>query len=218
MFNLFKKKETPIRDTLLGDLPIDQWPKGNHKGQPWAMFVDARQQLMVMQNKQEAAKIYQKITETPNLESRHYLQAWNVLRKLGVNPPPEKAKKAYGVVVEVCMQNGTELVVGYADHTARYFHVSGGGVIWEAPDTSLNNQIDSLIKAGETAAVEISPLVNARPNAPKDIGAVQICILTPSGLHHGIGTFETLSQHKTAKDIVDAATNLMQSLVAKNKS
>ena len=195
MFNLFKKKETPIRDTLLGDAPIDQWPKGNHKGQPWAMFVDARQQLLVMQNKQEAIKIYQKITETPNLESRHYLQAWNVLRKLG-----------------------TELVAGYTDHTARYFHVSGGGVIWESPDTSLNDKIDLLIKAGETAAVEISPLVNARPNAPKDVGAVQICILTPSGLHHGIGTFETLSQHKTAKDIVDAAISLMQSLIEKNKS
>ena len=91
-----------------------------------------------------------------NLEPRHYLQAWHFLRQLGVNPPDEKAKIVYGVVVEVGMEKGTDIVAAYADYTARYYNFSGAGVIWEG-DHSLDAEIEALIKAGQAVVKYIGP-------------------------------------------------------------
>ena len=224
MFNLFKKKEdreikgnivqpASVRDTLFGNLSPDQWPMKNTGGHPWSMFVEARDQIIVTHNIEQAIKIYRQITETPGLESRHYLQAWHFLRKLKVQPPPEIAQKVYGVIVEVVVQAGAELVVGYADHTARNFHPSGSGTIWEAPNTSLNEKIDLLIQAGEEVAATVPTLKeNFRPDAPTKLDVAQICVLTPSGIHHGIGNAELFYKDKMAGRILNATTNLLQSL------
>src|SRR5512146_3096354 len=131
MFNLFKKKESvrpiTIRDTLFGDMPLTEWPKeDNATAEPWLSFVKARE-LLTKKDKSSAAAVWQKITETPGLEPRHYLQAWHFLRQIGVNPPADKAKIIYGVVVEVGMQNGADIVAAYTDYTARYVHHTGGG-------------------------------------------------------------------------------------------
>jgi hypothetical protein len=231
MFNLFKKKEakqaqpqpqSPIllslRDTMMGDLSPAQWPSGNVEGHPWSMFVEARDQVMVKQDTQEAIRILHKIAATPGLESRHYLQAWHFLHRLGVNPPPEEARKVYGVVIDVHLKQGLELIAAYADHTARYINYTGGGAIWEAPDTSLNAQIDALLQACSVAAAQIPPLDNIHPNPPKDVDAVQICILTPSGIHHGYGTWDSWAKNELGGPIVTAATGLMKSLVERSNA
>ena len=224
MFNLFKKKQTPadvknaIRNTLLGDVPIPEWGKETTDGIPWSMFAEAREHIVKKQNHTEAIKIYKKITETPGLESRHYLQAWHFLRKLKVNAPPEIDPKAYGVLVDVHLENGTDFVAAYADHSARYFNYTGSGIVWEAPDSSLNDKIDTLLQACEVVTRQLPPLTleQGRPIPPKNVGAVQINILTPGGIRHGIGTFETLAKIETAAPIVAMATDLMRSLIDKS--
>ena len=224
MFNLFKKKQTPadvknaIRNTLLGDVPIPEWGKDATDGIPWSMFAEAREHVVKKQNYPEAIKVYKKITETPGLESRHYLQAWHFLRKLKVNAPPETDPKVYGVLVDVHIESGTEFVAAYADHSARYFNYTGGGIIWEAPDSSLNDKIDTLLQACEVVTKQLPPLTleQGRPIPPKNVGTVQINILTPGGIRHGIGTFEQLSQNASANVIIAGATDLMKSLVDKN--
>ncbi len=225
MFNLFKKKEekpkpnpvqakNSVRDTMLGDLSPAEW-LGNRVGVPWSLFAEAYDEINNKQNFKAAANLYQKIVETPELESRHYLQAWHFLRKLKVNPPPEVARKVYGVLIDVVLDNGNEFVACYEDHHARYFHASGGGVIWEAPDSSLNEKIDTLLKVCEAPAAQLQPLDNVHPSAPGRKGAVQICILTPSGIHHGIGTFEGWAKDRMGGPIIAAATDLMKALTEK---
>jgi hypothetical protein len=224
MFNLFKKKQTPanaknaIRDTLLGDVPIIEWPKGNVAGSPWSLFIEAREHIAKRQDYQAAAQIYKKITGMPGLESRHYLQAWHFLRRLKVNAPPEVDPKVYGVLVDVHLENGTEFVAAYADHSARYFNYTGGGIIWEAPDSSLNDKVDTFLQACEVVTSQLPPLEleKGRPIPPKNVGAVQINILTPGGIRHGIGTFEGWAKNPTGGPIIAAATDLMKSLVDKN--
>ena len=224
MFNLFKKKQTPadvkneIRNMLLGDVPIPEWGKDATDGIPWSLFAEAREHVVKKQNHPAAIKVYQKITETPGLESRHYLQAWHFLRKLKVNAPPEMDPKVYGVLVDVHIKNGTEFVAAYADHSARYFNYTGGGIIWEAPDSSLNDKVDTLLQACEVVTKQLPPLTleQGRPIPPKNVATVQINILTPGGIRHGIGTFETLAKVETAAPIVALATDLMKNLVDKN--
>jgi hypothetical protein len=222
MFNWFKKgkgqaaRSITVRDTLFGDLPFSEWPRdANLQAEPWATFIKARS-YVEKHDKVSAIKELQKITEMPGLESRHYLQAWHFLRQLGVSPAPEKAKIVYGVVVEVGMQQGADTVAAYLDGTARYLHHMGGGVIWERPDSSLDEQIQALLAAGQKVAGYIGPWEQERPGAPEN-GNVRLNMLTPSGLHFGYGNFKTLYEEPMGNAILSPATRLLQELTAKGK-
>jgi hypothetical protein len=220
MFNLFKKKEKPqpltIRDTLFGDLPGSAWPSdASLSMEPWVSFIQARS-FLDKKDKETAISLLQRITKMPGLEPRHYLQAWHFLRQLGVNPPQDKAKTVYGVIVEVAVKTGADLVAAYTDYTARYLNYTGAGVIWEHPDTSLDAQIEALLKAGQAVANAIGPWDQARPPAPQGDN-VRLNMLTPSGLHFGYGSFQTLWNEPMGRSILDPATQLMQGLIAKDK-
>ena len=220
MFNWFKKekpgKAIEIRDTLFGDLPLSDWPRDvNQNLEPWNLFLDARKYLDA-RDKKTAVSVLQQITAMPGLESRHYLQAWHFLRQLGVNPPADKAKIVYGVVVEVGMKKGADIVAAYADYTARYLHNSGSGTIWERSDQSLDTQIEALLKAGQAVANQIGPWEKDRPAAPTGDN-VRLNMLTPSGLHFGYGAFEVLAKDPMGKAIIDPATELMVSLTKMKK-
>lgn len=84
----------------------------------------------------------------PDLESRHYLEAWHCLRSLGEIPTDQESTRLLGVVVEVGMAKGVDLVAGYSDHHARYYNHSGAGVVWERPTAQLDSTIDNVLKAG----------------------------------------------------------------------
>jgi hypothetical protein len=135
-----KPKQIEIRDTLFGDLPLAQWveaPANTLALQPWSSFERARQS-MDSGDAEGAITVLQNILRMPNLESRHYLQAHNQLRQLGVDAPSEIAKEVLGVVVEVGMDKGLDLVAAYSDHHARYFNDSGAAVIWERANEQLD--------------------------------------------------------------------------------
>lgn len=215
MFSLFKKKTPPtsitIRDTLFGDLPLSEWPRGDDAdAEPWISFVKARE-FLDKGDKSSAIAAYQAITAMAAVEPRHYLQAWQFLRQLGVNPPADKAKFVFGVVVEVGMKTGADIVAAYTDFTARYLNFSGSGVVWERPDGSLDASIRALLDAGQTVVNQIGPWDKERPPAPTTDN-VRLNMLTPSGLHFGYGGFQTLYNDPMGKAIIDPATQLMTSL------
>lgn len=212
------KKEKPLapRDLLFGDLPWEQWPRETTAAEePWRSFVEARTRLK-KGDKAEAIRILQGIQATVGLESRHYLQAWQFLRELGIQPAPEQAKRLYGVVVEVGMEQGVDMLVAYADYNARYFNYTGAAIIWERPDGSLDQPIGSVLEAGRSVVQQIGPWDQARPPAPGN-GSVRINLLTPSGLHFGQGPFEVLARDPMGGPVISAATRLMQELIAKTE-
>ena len=213
------RKSPEIRDTLFGDMPLAEWPgqdRANSAAEPWLWFVQARNHLDAG-DQSSAIAMLEKITGTPGLEARHYLQAWHFLRQLGAAPPEELARIIYGVVVEVGMEQGLDIVAAYTDHTARYLNYTGAGIIWEAADESLNPLIDDVLRAGQTVVYQIGPWEGVRPAAPAN-GQVRLNLLTPSGLHFGQGAFETLANDPRGGPIITAATRLMQALIDKDKS
>lgn len=207
-----------IRDVLFGDLPFSHWPgesSTNVDAEPWLSFISARDQLN--SGDQESSKqTLRGILEMPDLESRHYLQAWHFLRELGESPAAGEARRLYGVVVEVTLDEGLDLVAAYADHTARYFNYSGAAVVWERPDESLDRVIDSLLDAGRVVADKIGPWEGARPPAPPK-GQVRINMLVPSGLHFGQAPFDALSGDPLGGPVIVAAMQLMQSLIGRTE-
>jgi hypothetical protein len=201
---------------LFGDLPLDAWPAASFAQsleEPWITFAAARE-MLAADRRGEAIDLWRAITEMSNLESRHYAQAWHFLRGQGVQPPPEIAKRILGVVVEVGMKDGLDLLAAYPDHTARYVSFSGRVVIWEHPDPSLDPFIDALLDAAKPVLQAIAPWPNARPAGPP-AGQVRINLLSPVGLHFGQGPIEVIGSDPFAKPTFDAATALLQQLVAR---
>lgn len=202
-----------IRDTLFGDMPMGLFPQGGSATDefPWGLFVSARE-YVAAGKKAEAIALWQKILEYAELESRCRLQAWHFLRQNEHEPPPESAKQVLGVVVEVALPEGLDLLAAYADRTARYYNFSGSGIVWERPNGSLDAAIDSLLEAAREAAEQIGPSQGERPGPPP-VGSARLCFLTPSGLHFGEGTMEALSQDPLSSRILMLATQLMLTLI-----
>ncbi|HEY2468550.1 MAG TPA: hypothetical protein VGI45_12035 [Terracidiphilus sp.] len=203
-----------IRNTLFGDVPLADVVRAHPKvtlGEPWASFVRARD-LRDSGDVVGAKNAMQQVLAMSDLETRVFLQVWHTMRELGETPPQERAKDVVGVVVEVGMPKGLDIVAAYRDHRARYFNYSGAGVLWERRDNSLDGLIDELLQAGALVAKAIGPWMQPRPPEPKN-GTVRINLLTPSGIHLGQGPVEALNQDAMGGPILSAAFGLMKRLV-----
>jgi hypothetical protein len=204
-----------IRDTLFGDLPKTHWPLDDAAAaggaEPWASFVRARE-AVADDKPYDAIAEWQRVIARPDLESRHYAQAWQFLRVYGVEPPREHAKTLLGVVIEVPIGGGLDVLAAYPEHTARYYNFSGSAVIWEHPDDSLDPLIDELLLAGQDVVNAIGPWDKPRPPAPAP-GRIRVSFLTPSGLHFGDGPADQFPADPLAKPVFDAGTRLMQALM-----
>lgn len=204
-----------VRETLFGDMPLDQWPSDGAGGGafPWSAFVVARNHLNAG-NREAAASCWHSIVQTLGVEPRHTLQAWHFLRTNGHQPPPAIAGQILGVVVEVMLPQGLDLLAIYPDHSARYYNHSGAGIVWEHPDDSLSLEIDQLIESAQMIVAQIGPWNEQRPGPPPR-GHVRLNFLTPSGLHFGQGPFDALAKDPRGGRVVLLATSLMQALVGK---
>lgn len=223
MFGFLKRKPAPkpleIRDTLFGDRPLTQFLRIGPEalaGEPWASFGRVRAFMDAYNSKAATATLFE-ILSMPRLESRMALQAWHILRELGEQPPVELEKQVLGVVVEVGLPQGLDLVAGYADHRARYFNLSGAGVVWECPSNALDEAIDNLLKVGSLVVRTIGPWRDARPPAPVN-GNARLNMLTPSGIHFGEGPMDALSNDTAAGAILGSALRLMQLLIEMNRA
>ena len=202
-----------LRDTLFGDVPLSSWVSEPRPSlEPWATFAQARDALAAGRAS-EAVDRLQAVAAMPALESRHYLQAWHVLRELGVRPASEIAKAVYGVVVEVSLPNGLDVLAAYADGRARYLNWSGAAVIWDAPGPRFGAQIAGVLNAGKAIVQRIGPWESPR-RGPPPTGHVRLNLLTPSGLHFGEGPLDVLGRDALAGPLLAAATGLMQGLTS----
>jgi hypothetical protein len=202
-----------LRDTLFGDVPLSSWVTDPRPGgQPWATFAQARDALAAGR-KSEAVDRLQEVAAMPALESRHYVQAWHVLRELGVLPASEIAKRVDGVVVEVSLQNGLDVLAAYADGRARYLNWSSAAVIWDAPSSRFDADIAAVLSAGRVIVQRIGPWEAPR-RGPPPTEHVRLNLLTPSGLHFGEGPLDVLGRDALAGPLIAAATGLMRGLTS----
>ncbi len=207
-------KSPAIRDTLFGDMPMSQWLAVPSQTLP-VSFKRAKETLDGG-DRHGAIEVLQNVTAHPSLESRHHLQAWHFLRELGVRVPPERAKDVLGVVVEVGVEGGLDLVAAYSDNRARYYNYSGAGVVWERPNDSLDGPIGELLQRGRVLAQAIGPWKQPRPPAPPK-GEARINLLTPSGLFFGHGPIDLIGKDPLGGPTFAAAFRLMQALIGLTK-
>lgn len=209
-----------IRDELFGDHPLEYWGSHNIEAEPWSLFATARSQVAAGQLG-DAVQTLQSVITLPNLESRHYLQAWHCLRNLGVIPSADIATEILGVVVEVGLEAGVDLVAAYADGAARYFNAQGGGIIWEAQNSKnhpvIAQDIHVLLQIAAAVIQYIGPLEGPRPHPPTN-GYARINLLTPIGLHCGEGPYDVLAADELGRPLISSAFKLMTDLIELSRS
>jgi len=207
-----------LRDALFADGPLESWPVGDHADrEPWVTFVTARR-FVAAGDIGNAVVGWRRVVAMPGLESRHAVQAWTFLRRYaGVQPPAAEAKRLLGVVVEVDRgPGGLDLLAAYPERTARFSAGTGGGIVWDRPDASLDAPIGALFEASTAVVDRIGPWTQPRlPPPPPD--HIRLNFLAPSGLHFGQAPFAMFEQDALAGPVVRAATALLEAMIAVNQ-
>ncbi len=208
-----------IREVLFGDEPLEKVASYAHDlggDNPWVLFGIASQQLAAEDTRGAIATL-KKILKMKRLEVRIYLQAWHSLRDLGQIPPQDRARELQGIVVEVALERGLDIIAAYADGSARYFNYSGAAVVWDEQDEEIDRIVTELLTVGQGIVDVSEPWDGPRPDAPS-IGMVRLNLLTYGGLHFGQGTFSVVAQDGLGGLALRGAFDLMQALVAKVKA
>jgi len=203
-------KNIPERDMLFGDLPLSFWGAVPSNEIPWTLFRKVKE-LDEEGEDLSAIGTLREIIALPGLESRQYLQAFYFLRRLYA--VAENDKKLYGVVVEVAMEEGTDLLAVYADHSARYYNYSGSAFVWESSNTIIEQKINNILSLGNGIVKRIGPWTGERPGIPRP-GFARLNFLTAAGLHFGEAEQTALFNDPMAGKIMYAMLDMMQTLTS----
>lgn len=164
----------------------------------------------ILFNEQASADDLEKIISDEKAESRVKVLAYNQLRKRGY---PIASKELLGVIVEVGMEKGLDVLASYQDGTARFIHHSGKMVIWDATDQTSNEITQQLFRDSMNIVSRIGPWEQARRPRPATHD-VRITFLVSDGLYFGEGGVNVLFKDPFAAPALSSATALMQYLMS----
>ena len=200
---------TELRELLLGDVPIENWA-GTSNEPPWTHFQDA-DHAMARADVPAAEAALHAVLDTPDLESRQYLQAWSCLRQLDRDALTALPERLYGVVLDVPLEQGYDTLAAYDDHTARYLNQAGGAIIWHAVDSEMDALVDALLAAARPLLTTVGVWESARP--PLTAGRARVSLLTAEGLHFTEGALEQLAVDSGTSDVFTGGVALMAALI-----
>jgi hypothetical protein len=168
---------------------------------PWKVLFDEKADTEELQN----------VIQDETLESRIKILAYTRLRNLG---HIIKEKELLGVIVEVGLDEGLDVLASYQDGRARYINYTGKMIIWESPDITSEDLTHNLFRESLNIVKRIGPWHEARKPAP-DRGNVRISFLVSDGLYFGEGSINVLFNDPMGAPALAAATSLMQFLIQK---
>ena len=145
------------------------------------------------------------ITNDPTLETRIKLLAHRILAENGYD---EGSKELLGMIIEVGMDEGLDVLAAYKDGSARYINFSENIIFWDAATEKSDALIKNLFVSGLEVVKNIGPWTDKRLAAPER-GMVRLSFLVADGLYFGQGPFELLANDKMGGPVIAAATELM---------
>lgn len=159
----------------------------------------------------EAKTEMRRVAEMQSVDSLITLWAWNTLRAWGQLPDEGIAQKVLGVVMEVGLDNGIDVVAAYEDGTSRYVSRTGSMIIWDNHEDH-NNDLARKIVAAAQAIVNQLPASTA--DAVTSMGKVQFSILTVGGIRGIITPMKELSRAASPLALLfNASKELLISLI-----
>lgn len=149
------------------------------------------------------------VLHDPDLETRPKILAARLLADNGVVEP---LRKLMGVVIEVGMDEGLDVLAAYEDGTARYINYSGKLIVWETRTVESDPLIRQLFEASTIVLNNIGPWEGPRRPAPT-AGTIRLNFLVSDGLYFGEGPYEVLAQDQLGSPVINAAVKLMGFLI-----
>lgn len=144
-----------------------------------------------------------------SLETRPKLLAANLLAETGEAPAE---KRLMGVIVEVGLEDGLDVLAAYEDGSARYINFTGKLVVWDSVTPESETLVTRLFTAAEAVVSNIGPWDQPRRPAP-GVGVIRLNFLVSDGLYFGEGPFEILQTDPMGGPVISAAVKLMSYLI-----
>jgi hypothetical protein len=155
----------------------------------------------------------QQIIDDKSSDPRVKILASNRLNLAGHKPA---FQELFGVIVEVGLDDGLDVLASFQNGTARYINHTGKVLVWETTEDPKGNQItDTLFRSGETVIKKIGPWGNPRRSHPAK-GMVRLSFLVSDGLYFGEGPINVLFNDPLAAPTLNAATQLMAYITEKS--
>jgi hypothetical protein len=206
-----------ISPFLLANVPLDSWPPdGESDGEVWELFRDARRAITSGRSN-DAISLWKQIAAETDIEARNVLQAWTYLRNHGIVPADDVAHLVLGVILEVPVHRGVDVLAAYRDGSARYLNYSGKIAIIDTPTDEIASATRALLTTAQALADRIGPW--DRPQLPSLArGDARLLMLTPGGFRFGQGSDAQLRRDPMAAPVFDAGARLLALIVDATRS
>ena len=149
-----------------------------------------------------------------DVETRPKILAANLMAEQGVIEP---VRRLLGVVVEVGLEDGLDVLAAYEDGSARYINYTGKIIIWDIATTESESLITALFDAATEVINHIGPWEGPRKSPPEK-GMVRLNFLVSDGLYFGEGPFEILQTDPMGGPVIAAAVQLMSYLIRESEN
>jgi hypothetical protein len=142
-------------------------------------------------------------------ESRLRALAYNRLREKDQPVPP---KEFLGVIIEVGLEGGLDVLAAFPDGRVRYINETERMSFFEESPVPVRSKAEKLLSASQLAVQSIGPWDQARL-APPSNGMIRMSFLVSDGLYFGQGPFNVMQRDPLAGPIIAAGLELLQAVV-----
>lgn len=167
----------------------------------------------ILSSEKSKVEDLQKIIDDPSAESRTKVLAYRRLNEMGHK---SAKKELLGVIVEVGMDEGLDVMAAYKDGSARFISCAEKMVVWEAVDDPKTSAIiGDLLAESQKIVDQIGPWDQARKAYPRK-AEMRISFLVSDELYFGEGPEQEMFTDPAASPTLTKATELMVFLTQKS--
>jgi len=168
-------------------------------GEPWTTLLAATPDLAALS----------RIAGDESGEGRVRALAYKRLRDAGQAVP---SRKLLGVIVEVPLDGGLDVLAAFCEGGVRYLNQSGKIAIFEGAGNPVEALAKELVSISQAVVDRIGPWEKSRLPPPK-AGNVRLSFLVSDGLYFGEGPFELFQRDPMAGPVLGKASQLLQKSV-----
>lgn len=148
------------------------------------------------------------LADDPAGEARVRALAYGTLRAHGEEVPP---RQLLGVVIEVPLGEGLDVLAAYADGSVRYINQTGRVSIIESRIADIQPVVRKLLAASQAVVERIGPWGKPRLAPPQR--NVRMTFLVSDGLYFGEGPMQSLMGDAMAGPVLGNGVELLQRVV-----
>lgn len=188
-----------LYEMLFCDRPEDFAPAAGQAPAPWQA---------VLYGPSPRPIAIRALADDRSLESRVRALAFDWLRRHGHEVP---ARRLLGVVLEVPLDGGLDVLAVYLDGSVRYLNHAAAPSLFEGPMPALQPHVQRILSAAQAIVDRIGPTDHPRRPAPRE--NVRLNFLVSDGLYFGEGPMQTLQRDAMAGPLIDAGAALLAEVV-----